>query len=152
MEPFYWIEESKLGLLISSSLWGYPIALSLHALGMGVLVGISVMLALRVIGFAQAIPKSAILPYWRLAQAGLLVNLLSGLALLAGSASSLVTNWAFYAKFACLFLAVFLTWRMVRISYREEQTGSTGNRLLAFATLAAWVATIIFGRIIGYVF
>lgn len=153
MEDFlFMLEDSAIGLLISSSIWGYPIALSLHALGMGVLVGISVMLSLRVMGFVNAIPKSAILPYWHLAIAGFVVNLLSGTALFIGSASSLASNWAFFAKFTCLIVALILTRNLVKLSFRAEEGVSTDNRLLAVATLVAWAATIIFGRIIGYIF
>lgn len=152
MDFLYGLEESPIGMLISSTLWGYPIALSLHALGMAVLVGISAMLALRVLGFVEDIPKSAILPYWRLAQAGFVVNLLSGSTLFLGSASSLASNWAFLTKLCFLALSLFLTFRMMRVAYQDEVTVGADNRLLASAALASWVATIVFGRIIGYIF
>jgi hypothetical protein len=119
---------------------------------MGVLVGISVMLSLRVMGFANAIPKSAIRPYWRLAIAGFVVNLLSGTALFLGSASSLASNWAFFAKLTCLLVSLILTRRLVKVSFRVEESVASDNRLLAVGTLVAWTATIIFGRIIGYIF
>lgn len=153
MEDFLFsLEDSALGLLISSSIWGYPIALSLHALGMGVLVGISVMLALRVLGVAQAIPTSAILPYWRLAIAGFVVNLVSGTALFFGSASSLAGNWAFLTKLAFLVVSLILTFRLVKAAYKTEYEKTNSHRFLAISSLLAWVATIVFGRIIGYIF
>lgn len=152
MDFLYALEDSSLGQVIASSLWGYPIALSLHALGMAVLVGISAMLALRVLGFVEDIPKTAILPYWRLAQAGFVVNLLSGTTLFVGSASTLAFNWAFYAKLCCLFVSLTLTWRMVNVAYRAEADAPGSHRLLAGSALCAWTATIVFGRIIGYIF
>lgn len=152
MDIFLALEESSIGMMISSSMWGYPIALSLHALGMGVLVGISVMLALRILGFADAIPRSAVMPYWRLAQAGFAVNLVSGTALFMGSATSLGENWALYAKFACLILSLFLTYRMVKVGYRKQSVVTRKERGLAKAAICSWVATIIFGRLIGYIF
>lgn len=153
MENFLFaLEDSAIGLLISSSIWGYPIALSLHALGMGVVVGISVMFGLRSVGFVQSIPRSTILPYWRLAIAGFIVNLASGTALFFGSAASLATNWAFIVKLICLCISVFLTARLVKVSYQSDDALADDNRLLAFSTLIAWAATIIFGRIIGYIF
>ncbi len=152
MEFFFRLEDSPLGLLISSTIWGYPIALSLHALGMGVLVGISVMLALRVVGFVDAVPRSAILPYWRLAQVGFVINLLSGSALFLGSASSLAENWAFLTKLTLVGIALFLTYQMVKVCFRTEREVSVKDRLLAIAALGAWTAAIIFGRLIGYIF
>jgi len=153
MEDFLFsLEDSSLGLLISSSIWGYPIALSLHALGMGVLVGISVMLSLRVLGVAHAIPTSAILPFWRIAIAGFIINLLSGTALFFGSASSLATNWAFLAKLAFLVLSLMLTFRLVKAAYKTQATSAETHRFLALGSLASWAITIVFGRIIGYIF
>jgi hypothetical protein len=153
MEFLFSLEDSVLGMIISSSIWGYPIALSLHALGMGVVVGISVMLALRILGFADAIPISAITPYWRLAKAGFLVNLLSGTALFFGSASTLAENWAFLAKIGMLIVSLILTYRMVQASMLDNTGGiSSRHRILAIIALCAWAATIFFGRLIGYIF
>ena len=152
MGIFESMEESSIGMMISSSMWGYPIALSIHALGMGVLVGISVMLALRVLGFADAVPKSAVMPYWRLAQAGFVVNLLSGSALFMGSATSLGENWALYAKFSFLMLSLILTYRMVKVSYQNAHKTTSRDRLLAITAICSWVLTILFGRLIGYIF
>lgn len=152
MEFLFMLEDSSLGMYISSSIWGYPIALSLHALGMGVVVGISVMFALRILGFADAIPISAIAPYWRLAKAGFVVNLLSGSALFLGSASTLATNWAFIAKICMLIVSLILTYRMVQASLKSTGNVTTSDRTLAVAALCSWVVTIIFGRLIGYIF
>lgn len=146
------LEDSGLGQLISSSIWGYPIFLSLHALGMGVVVGISVMFALRVMGLAYAVPASAIAPYWRLAIAGFVVNMLSGTALFFGNATTLGVNWAFFAKIGMLIISLVLTFRMVRISIKGTDVVTRGHILLAVAALVCWVLTLIFGRLIGYIF
>lgn len=146
------LEDTGLGQLISSSIWGYPIFLSLHALGMGVVVGISVMFALRVMGLAYAIPTSAIAPYWRLAIAGFVLNMLSGTALFFGNATILGVNWAFFAKIGMLIVSLFLTFRMVRISIHGTGVVTRGHILLAVAALVCWVLTLIFGRLIGYIF
>lgn len=146
------LESTGVGLFVSSTIWGYPIFLSLHALGMGVVVGISAMFALRVMGLAYAIPATAIAPYWRLAIAGFLVNLASGTALFMGGASSLGTNWAFYAKIGMLIVSLFLTYSMVRVSIHGTGAATFGHKALATAALIAWCLTLIFGRLIGYIF
>ena len=43
-------------LLSSNSIWAYPTVLTLHTFGMMVLVGAALMIDLRLLGFAQAIP------------------------------------------------------------------------------------------------
>ena len=61
MEDFLFsLEDSALGMYVSSSIWGYPIVLSLHALGMAALVGVSLMLAFRALGFAKVIPVTSL--------------------------------------------------------------------------------------------
>jgi hypothetical protein len=146
------LEATALGQLVSSTIWGYPIFLSFHALGMGVVVGISVMFALRVMGLAYAVPVTAIAPYWRLAVAGFGVNLLSGLGLFFGSASTLAYNWAFLSKIAMLCVSLFLTYKMARICMDDTGKVTRGRVVLAAAALVSWVLTVIFGRLIGYIF
>jgi hypothetical protein len=153
MENFlFMLEDTRLGLLVSSSIWGYPVFLSLHALGMGVVVGVSVMFALRIMGLAYAIPVTAVAPFWRLAIAGFIVNLLSGTALFMGNASSLGANWAFFTKIGFLVLSLILTFRMVKVCIKGSGDVTRSDRFLAIAALICWVLTIIFGRLIGYIF
>lgn len=44
MERLFWLEDSAIGTLVSSTQWGYPVILSLHAIGMATTVGVSLML------------------------------------------------------------------------------------------------------------
>ena len=68
MGTLYKLEDSKVGQTISNTEWGYPIVLSLHAIGMATMVGIALMLTLRVLGFASVIPVTAMANYWRVAK------------------------------------------------------------------------------------
>ena len=150
MEILWWIEDSKLGMLVSSSEWGYPIVLSLHAVGMAVLVGVSLMLAMRVLGLGKVIPVTALGPYWSVAVGGFVVNLLSGAALFMGSASTLFFNTAFHIKLIGVVIGLALTWRLVKICVRGTGEVSTTHRGIAGGSAAAWAAALIAGRLIGY--
>ncbi len=119
MEILWWIEDSWLGMLVSSSQWGYPIVLSLHAVGMAVLVGVSLILAMRVLGFGSAIPVTALAPFWTIALVGFVVNLLSGAALFMGYASVLFFNTAFHIKLIGVAVGLALTWWLVKICVRN---------------------------------
>ena len=50
-----WLEEGPLGIFIRESLWGYPIVLSSHAVGMATVMGVVVALNFRVLGYAKDI-------------------------------------------------------------------------------------------------
>ncbi|MFT2092523.1 DUF6152 family protein [Paraglaciecola sp. 2405UD69-4] len=145
-----WLEESGLGLTVSSTQWGYPIALTLHAIGMGILVGVSLMLLIRVLGFAADIPIIAMAPYWRIAQGGFVINLLSGIALFSGNATELYVNWAFRIKLLLVFIGLGLTWWLVKLCMKPATSTAPKQTKIAALTLIVWVAAIIAGRLIGY--
>ncbi|WP_299653485.1 hypothetical protein [uncultured Tateyamaria sp.] len=150
METLFWLEDSLIGTTVSSTMWGYPIVLSLHAVGMATMVGIAFMLTIRVLGFAPNIPVTALSPYWRVAVGGFVPNLLSGTALFLDGASELFFNWAFRTKLVLVVVGLMLTWRLVRICIARSDEVSLALRRLAGMAMATWIAAIISGRLIGY--
>ena len=150
MEILWWIEDSWLGMLVSSSQWGYPIVLSLHAVGMAVLVGVSLILASRALGIAGAISVTAMGPYWNGAIGGFVVNLLSGAALFIGSASPLFFNTAFHIKLIGVVIGLALTWWLVRICIRGDGEVTGRHRKIAAASIIGWAIALLAGRLIGY--
>lgn len=151
MDTLFWLEDSFIGTTVSSTLWGYPIVLSLHAIGMAMMVGVALMLTIRVLGFAPMIPVTSMAPYWRVAVGGLVLNLLSGTALFFGGASELFFNWAFRIKLLLVVTGLLLTWRLVQICIARTNDVSPTHRRLAGFAMATWLAAIISGRLIGYV-
>jgi hypothetical protein len=150
METLFWLEDSVIGTTVSSTQWGYPIILSLHAIGMATMVGIALMLTIRVLGFAPAIPITAMAPYWRVALGGFALNLLSGTALFLGGASMLFFNWAFRIKLLLVVIGLILTWHLVKICIAQTDDVSPAHRLLAGMAMTTWIVAIISGRLIGY--
>lgn len=150
MPVLLWLEDSKVGETISSTEWGYPIVLSLHAVGMAILVGVALMLTFRVLGFASAIPVTAMASYWRIAQAGFVVNIVSGAALFSGNAVELYFNWAFRIKIILVIVGLLLTWWLVKICIRPSDTISRAHVKLAALAVTTWLTAIIAGRLIGY--
>ncbi|PWQ93443.1 hypothetical protein [Leucothrix arctica] len=152
MEDFLFsLEDSALGMYVSSSIWGYPIVLSLHALGMAALVGVSLMLAFRALGFAKVIPVTSLASYWRIAQVAFIINLLSGVGLFLGSASELAYNIPFLIKIVLVFVGLFLTQRLVNVCINGDGDVKKSDRNLAAWSVIAWVGALITGRLIGYV-
>jgi len=52
---FEWLEETRLALWVGESLWGYPLLLSLHIVGLAMVAGIFTMLNLRLLGVLKEI-------------------------------------------------------------------------------------------------
>lgn len=150
MDLLFWLEDSIVGLTVSSTQWGYPIVLSLHAIGMATLVGVALMLTTRVLGYAPFIPVTSMAAYWRVALGGFFLNLVSGTALFCGNASELFFNLAFRIKIVLVFTGLALTWRLVQICINRTDDVSVAHRRLAAAAMTTWIVAIIFGRLIGY--
>src|SRR5580765_1737531 len=101
-----WLESLPLSVWVheSPSVWAQPTVLTLHTMGMGVLVGASWVLDLRLLGISRNIPLSAFRWVFRAVAISLDVNLVTGVLLFMGR----VTTWGvaipFFIKM-CLVVA-----------------------------------------------
>jgi len=138
----------------SPSLWGYTFVLSLHAMGLAVVVGLSAAIALRLLGLAPSIPLAPLNRLFPVMYVGFWVNALSGLALLAANATGMLANPVFYVKIFFIAGGV-LVMRLLRRNVFNERLASggaapSGTRTLAFASLACWGVALIAGRLTAY--
>jgi hypothetical protein len=138
----------------SPSLWAYTLVLSLHAMGLAVVVGLSSAVALRLLGFARNIPLAPLGRLFPFMYAGFWINALSGLALLGANATGMLANPLFYAKLVFVAGGV-LVMRVLRQTVFTEALASGGQapppaRKLAIASLACWGLAIVAGRLTAY--
>ena len=56
MELLTWLEQTDFSTWLRESDWGYPVVLCVHAVGMGMVVGISWMYSARILGYAKHFP------------------------------------------------------------------------------------------------
>ena len=86
-----WLESIPLAVWVheSPSVWAQPTVLTLHTMGMAVLVGASWMLDLRLLGIIRNVPLSAFRWVFRAVAVGLIVNVVTGVLLFAQRATSL---------------------------------------------------------------
>ncbi len=150
-----WLEQSALPTWVreSGSVWGYPTVLTLHTLGLGVLVGASTVVNLRVLGFARQFPVASLPSLGPAILAGFVVNALTGLLLFAADASTKAGQSVFYVKLVCIALALVATVRLMRLvrqSRDDQALARAGARRSAGASLALWVAAITAGRLMAY--
>src|SRR5215510_13271107 len=91
--PVLWVAESD---------WGYPIVLTLHSIGMALVVGILFMFDLRILGLAMRIPLPAFDAFFPIAWGGFVINLISGTLLFLANSAAFLTNTAFITKIILL--------------------------------------------------
>jgi hypothetical protein len=150
-----YIETSALSDWVrgSDSVFAFPTILTLHTLGMGFLAGGSTAIDLRVLGFAPQIPLKTLVRFFPLLWLAFIVNAASGLLLLIGYPTKALTNPVFYIKLALIGLAVALVQRVGAVlrspTVDRRPVGAIG-KLLALASILAWVAVITAGRLLAY--
>ena len=76
-----WVRESP-------SIWAYTTILSLHAMGLAIIVGINTVVALRLLGFVPDIPVAKLRQLYPWMYLGFTINAFSGLSLLAAKTAA----------------------------------------------------------------
>ena len=143
-----WLRESN-------SIWGYPTILTLHTVGLALLVGANTVLDLRLLGFAQRLPLEELARAFRIMWIGFWLNAVTGAMLFAADATTRGTSRLFISK---LFLVAFGV--LVILAIRRQVFGTTPDqprigstaKLLAVTSLAVWIAAITAGRLMAYVY
>ena len=110
MEFFSWLENTEFCTWLrgSGSIWAYPIVLTMHTMGMGILVGFNWALDLRLLGVGRQIPVRAFDKFFTVMWVGFWLNLVTGILLLAADATTKMTSWVFGVKMFFIVLAMIV--------------------------------------------
>jgi hypothetical protein len=153
---FEWLEGTKVSMWVGESLWGYPIMLGLHAVGLAIVVGIFVMRDLRLIGFFEGISYESLDSLRKLAWTGFVINATSGCFLFTSQATTFASSTPFLLKISMIFLAAICA-AVIQNKMRDEapQWDSSGAvtgsvRAIAMVSIALWTGAIIAGRLTAY--
>ncbi len=148
MDFLLWYEEGPVGLFIRESLWGYPIVLFSHAVGMATVMGVVVALNMRVLGFAKELSIPAFDNLFIVAWLGFFINLVSGLILFAGSSSTYVFQGSFQLKIGAIVLGGILM-KFVLGAVRANKPAYI-QKLLSIVCLLCWIVGVVTGRLMAY--
>jgi hypothetical protein len=134
--------------------WAWPIAESLHFMGLSLLLGTIGIVDLRLLGFAKAIPLISLHKLTRLGIAGFLINVLTGVAFFVSAPDQYLYNPAFQLKLLCILIAGLnvaafygLAWPRIRASDGDVPLVA---RCCGLLSLSAWIGVITFGRLITF--
>jgi hypothetical protein len=165
MEFLTWLEQTDFSTWLRESDWGYPVMLCFHAVGMGVVVGISWMYSARILGYAKNFPLEGFERLFGLAWFGFAINAASGVLLFVGEPRRLAATPAFWIKMVLIVCAGLSLWALEKALHgmddAEALPGAGGAaarevvvtgaaRTAAIASIVFWLAAITAGRIIGY--
>jgi len=152
-EFFTWIEQSPLSIYVREDFYAFFVILIFHSLGMGLLVGGGMAVALRTAGFAGGAPLQKFRGFFPVMWIGLALAVASGVLLLIGYPAKALTNPVFAVKFACLIAAGLLVREIARRLFPVAERGEElppWSRWLGFATLALWAFGVTAGKFLPY--
>lgn len=156
MDFLHWIEQTGLSIWIreADSLWAYPAIITFHSAGLAVMVGLSAVIALRILGFAPGLPLAAMEKLYPMMWLGFWVNATSGVALMVADPVKMVTNPLLSIKLLLIAAAigslVLIRRRVLRSPDVQASVVPAGGKALAIASLALWIAATTAGRLTAY--
>ena len=155
MSAFQRLQQSAFTdwFLGSPSIWAYPTVLTLHTVGMALLVGASFVINLRVLQVSGLIPLHRLQPLYRFVWIGFTINLASGVILFITEAADRVVDPVFGIKMASIAAALGLGLVVKRRAIDRmdaPQAATVQTRSLAAAALGMWTVAIVAGRLMAY--
>ena len=155
---FAWLEASAFSVWVreSPSVFAFPGILSVHAIGMALVVGLNAAIDLRILGFAPHVPLMEMKRFFPVIWIGFLLNAVSGVALLMGYPMKALTNPVFYAKLVFIALGLvdlrLIRNQVLRDPSLDKKPVPTKGRILAVASLACWAGATASGRLLAYTY
>jgi hypothetical protein len=139
-----WVRESP-------SIWAYPAILTLHSIGLGIVVGASVVIDLRLVGRARALALTDLVALFPVIWWAFAVNALTGVLLFIADATRKSAQPIFFVKLACIALALFVVLRTRSVMVSSGAAPSrAASRTLAVLSLVFWLGAIAAGRLMAY--
>ena len=157
LNVFVDIEQSGIGTWIreSPSILSYPTILFLHTVGLGLLVGTSVAIDLRILGAGRESALGGMDKFFPLLWLGFWISAASGVALWVADAHTWSKDVVFYIKMGFIVLSM-LSVRLIRNRVLRNPSAREGElppegKMLAIASLVFWVGAITAGRLTAYI-
>ena len=126
--------------------------IALHALGMAIMVGLSLLLDMRILGWFSGIPLPALRRFFALAWLGFGINFFSGSFLFSAQATMYIVDWVFMTKMTLVLLgagtAGILQPAVAKVGPGGQLSG--GTKALAGAAIVIWLVAIVMGRLTAY--
>jgi hypothetical protein len=153
-----WLEATWLSTWVreSISVFGFPMILAYHTIGMGFVAGLSSAVDLRILGVAHKVPLLELKRFLPVMWIGFWLNAVSGVLLLIGYPTKALTNPVFYVKLTFIAFAVAILRSIAKSIFQNPSLDfaaiPTRGKRLALASLFCWAGTIFAGRLLAYTY
>ena len=151
------VESSGLGRYMRESLWAYPIAETLHIIGIAALYGSLLVVELRLLGLGRRIPVASLarltLP-WSLA--GFTLAAAMGLCMFSAHAAEFIDQGVFMLKMGLILAAgvnaaIFHSGPFTTVARWDTSARPPASvRVAAAVSIVLWTCVIVCGRMLAY--
>ena len=147
-------EDSALGVAVRESVWAFAAIESVHLLALATMGGAALLVDMRMLnlGLRQRPVQELARDTGRFLTLGLIVLIVSGIALFASEAVKCYYSSPFWVKMYALVAATLFTYGFRnRVALAdEEKFGGTTRMLTAVVSIALWFTVAAAGRWIGF--
>jgi hypothetical protein len=151
-----WLESTQYSAWVRGELWGWPLALTVHAFGTALVIGFIFIISLRLLGLFETIPYTSLNRLFPVIWVALVLQFLSGFTLWMAKPTRYVADGAFVLKLSLVIVGIILTLYFHGTIKREaaawEAAGAVSSRAVKFvaATLLVWCSVLVTGRLTAY--
>lgn len=145
-----WIVSTPAAALMVDYRWSWPIAETIHFIGLMLMTGTVGAFDLRLLGFAKGIPPLALHRLLAIGIGGFGLSVVTGVLFIAGAPDQYFFNKAFWFKSACLAaIGVNVTVFYTRGFARVRAMGPGDEAPAAVRTMAALSLLLLTGVMLG---
>ena len=150
-----WIANTDYATWVRQS-WGWALALTFHAFGTAIVVGLIFIITLRLLGFFRSIPYTSLNRLLPVIWIGVVVQVFSGTTLWVSKPARYLADGLFQWKFTFVVFAVVTTIFFHQMLRREtpqwQASGAVPARRMRFVAITAllWAAVLVAGRLTAY--
>lgn len=152
-----WLQGTWVGVLVATSLWGYPLFETIHSIGMAMMIGSLGLINLRVLGFKPDLPLLGTRELLPLAWLGFTLNAISGTLLFTSDAVYFFSKYVFRIKMVLIILGGINAALLGRRVFRDASAAgapvpptAASTKWIAATSLLFWIGAVIAGRLIAY--
>jgi hypothetical protein len=145
--------DSKTIDILRNAKYAIPLIQSLHLFGLTLVLGTTVIFNVRLLGFGMRKITMPVLDkqLWRMAIAGLVLSIVTGLLVFLPDPARYAANTAFKTKLVLLLLAILFHFTIFRGAVRSDApVPNQRNFIVAAVSLTLWFAVGWAGRAIAF--
>ena len=152
-----WLKSTSISHAMTTSQWAWPVAETLHFIGLALLIGGAGLIDLRLMGVLKSVPVSAVMQLRKWAAIGIAINVVTGVLFFVGAPDQYIDNPAWYGKllFLCVAMVNVVMFettqgqRMLQLPAGEKSP--VAFKLAGAVSMGSWLLVLYFGRMLPFI-